>query len=378
MAKKRKKKDETPEDLGFKIPKFDEEKFLAEEKRKIKITFITFIFAIFMALICFGFWVLLKNNSLRWWLVLMVGVFNASFLKYIFIRLNIKTEDYGNKEWFKTYSMYFFSWLLILILIVNPPFYDDEPPLIEHQVLPDIQEPGGTVKIIARITDNADKIKKDQIDFTLIYPNGTSSKPDFSFDNNNNIFSYEFNKNGNLSGNEEVYQYWINATDKNNHVAAVHGEFIYTEDAIYLALPSSGDLVRAAQEIKFKVRSDVNRVYYEINNVKINATKEGEYYVTSPKMIGWEKNTNVTIKVYAEVIHYFENLNQPFNNTITDTDSYSFRVSDDPDIGSEETPKIDMPRYKPLVIPGFEVLMLVVSLIVITLIARRSKKKREK
>ena len=139
MAKRRKEKDEE-EEKPFKIPKFDEEAFLKREKRNIKATFISFLFGILMALICFGFWALMGKNDLRWPLVLLVAVANAAFLRVIFMRMNIDLTDFGRKNWFGSYAIYFITWLIVFIVLVNPPFYDDEAPRIQVSVLPVIQE----------------------------------------------------------------------------------------------------------------------------------------------------------------------------------------------------------------------------------------------
>ena len=153
MAKKRKEKEEEKE-IDFKIPKFDKEKFIKNERGKIKITFLSFLFGVAIALISFGFWILLRGNNFRWELVLLFGVFTASWLRYLFIRLNIDMKELGRRGIFTSYAIYFFTWLLILVVLVNPPFYDDEEPFIEVVTLPSTQELGGTVKIVARITDN--------------------------------------------------------------------------------------------------------------------------------------------------------------------------------------------------------------------------------
>ena len=137
MAKRRKEKDEEDEDKPFKMPKFDEAAFLKRERRNIKITVITFLFGCLMALICFGFWALLSGSELRWPLVLMVGIFNASFLRYILMRLNFDLSELTRKNWFTNYAIYFFVWLIVLMVLVNPPFYDDEVPNIEIAVLPE-------------------------------------------------------------------------------------------------------------------------------------------------------------------------------------------------------------------------------------------------
>ena len=375
MAKKRKKKDEKDEDLGFKIPKFNEKEFLKKERMKIKGSFLTFLFALLMAFICFGFWVLLKENPFRWILVLLVGLINLSFLKYVFDKFKIDTDDFDKKQWFKTGAIYFFSWLLILIVIVNPPFYDEEPPIIQDVVLPEMQEPGGTVKIIAHITDNAG-IDKNTLEFSLTDPNGTKSNPEYNFENN--MFSYTHQKNQSFNDEEETYEYTLQIDDNSGYTTKVEGSFSYSENAIYLALPNSGDSVRAAQDIKFKVNPSVNRVFYKVDNQVVNTTLEKDtgYYQTSPKKIGWEKETNVSINVYAEVVHYFNNIPKQYNNTIEDTDEYYFQVTDDPEIGTEKSPNVGLPEYNPVQVPGFEILVFLISLIGVALIVKYSRKNR--
>ena len=121
MAKRRREKAEE-EELDFKFPKFDENNFIKKERRNIKTTFLSFLFGFIIAIISFGFWSLLGGNPFRWELVLLLCVFNASWLKYIFIRLNIDLADFGRKGWFISYAIYFFTWLLILMVLINPPF----------------------------------------------------------------------------------------------------------------------------------------------------------------------------------------------------------------------------------------------------------------
>src|SRR4030042_4899531 len=137
MAKKRKEKTEE-EEFDFKLPKFDEEKFIKRERRNIKTVFIAFILGLIIAVISFGFWALLSGNYLRWELVLLIGVFNASWLKYIFLKLNIDLTDFGRKGWFTTFAIYFFTWLLVLVVLVNPPFYDDAAPNVTAVSLPEM------------------------------------------------------------------------------------------------------------------------------------------------------------------------------------------------------------------------------------------------
>jgi hypothetical protein len=375
MAKKRKEKDEEKE-IDFKIPKFDKEKFIKNERQKIKITFLSFFFGVAIAFISFGFWVLLKDNIFRWELVLLFGVFTAAWLKYILIRLNIDMKELGRRGIFSSYAIYFFTWLLILIVLTNPPFYDDEEPLIEVVTLPSAQELDGTVKIIARITDN---VGIEKIDFNLVYPNGTNSNPtNYLFEDN--IFSYTYENPNDILGE---YYFTLLATDFSglkSYIQNGNGTFIYSNDTIKLPEPSgandpSGAEVTYTTDIKFDVKPDISRFYYSINEGDyINATKDGEYFQTSPKIEGWERGTNVTVKAYADIIYYFDNLPTEYNNTIIDSGLYYFNISDVPEIGTEEPPEIILPRPKFVQIPGFEIMVFIISLILVLLTFKFCKK----
>src|SRR5512137_2250211 len=130
MAKRRKENEEEQEDKSFKVPKFDEESFLKRERRNIKATFLAFLFGCLMALVCFGFWALMGSGTgLRFFLVLLVCIANAAFIRFIFLRLNIDISDLTKSKWVIIYGTYFFTWLLVFLVIINPPFYDDEAPM---------------------------------------------------------------------------------------------------------------------------------------------------------------------------------------------------------------------------------------------------------
>ena len=380
MAKRRKEKDEE-EDKPFKMPKFDEEAFLKRERRNIKTTIISFLFGILMAFICFGFWVLMGDNPLRWELVLLVGVINAAFLKYIFVRLGIDLTGFEKKNWFGSYAVFFFTWLIFFIVIVNPPFFDDEAPLIDLVELPDMQEPGGNIMILAKITDNAG-LEKNDIKFELTDPEGKTTSPDFEYENN--IFIYTNQGPENIS-EEATYEYTLTVTDHSGYNQIKKGDFTYSKDTIYLALPDEGDEVEAADDVKFWIGADVDRVYYIIGESEINATESDRenYYVTNPEFEGWPRNENVTLQIRADVIYYFENhiVNgefPKFENTIIDTKTYNLTVADESAIGKEPSPEIKLPGPRLKAAPGFELLILIISLIAVVIITKKRKNDRSK
>jgi len=390
MAKRRKETEEE-EDTGFQIPKFDEQAFLKKEKRNIKSTFVSFLFGCLMALVCFGFWALMgRDFGLRWELILLVGVVNAVFLKYIFLKLKIDLTDFGRKNWFSSYAIYFFTWFIVLIILVNPPFYDEEEPFIELVIMPQVQEPGGDILIIAKITDNSGLEKKD-ITFTI--DNNVVSQDDFVYFDN--IFEYKYSGKD-VTGNE-THDFSLTVKDRFGNVKSINNTFSFDEDAIYLALPQSGDKVFAASDIKFGVKTNVFRVFYKVNNGKeINTTQQADrkdYFITSPEYKGWVSGENVSVKVSAELLYNFENSflkddqgnlildsnNNPqprwFVNYINDTSTYYFNVADESTIGQKEPMEITRPNPRIVVAPGFETLILIIALITVILILKFRKRK---
>ena len=392
MAKRRKEKDEESDDKPFKAPKFDEEEFIKKEKRNIRVTMVSFLFGCFIALICFAFWALMGNQiDYRWTLVLLVAVANAVFLRNILEFLKIDISDFTKKNWFTNIAIYFFTWLLIMIVIVNPPFYDDESPRVELVVIPEFQELGSPVNFYARISDNAG-IEKSGITFSI---DGDVIDPsDYDFKNNTFTYSYE---DGNIL---KTYNYSLTATDSNDLKTIKSGTFEYSNDSIYIPEPLDvttppGPRVGSATSIKFKVKDEVDRIYYKITNADnvtgepINVTqKEGDFYITYPKYEGWAKNQNVTMQVYAEQYHYFEVVTSGqycvisetdfCKNTITDSQTYYFTVADETGVSSEEAPKATYPQPKCVAVPGFETLLLIVALAAVILIFKYKKKDENK
>ena len=385
MAKRRKDPDEEDEDKPFKLPKFDEEAFLTRERRNIKATFIAFFFGCLVALISFGFWALMSGESsnLRWPLVLIFGIFTASFIRYIYLRLNLDISHFTKKNWFSTYAIYFFVWLIVLIVLVNPPFYDDEAPKIEIAVLPEMQELGGDVLIVAKITDNVG-VEKSGITFTIdAIPVAFSD-----FDYVDNIFRYMYESPLVLNG-DETHNYILSVKDKSGKEATpIKGSFTYSNDTIYLAKPFDHDTVQAADDIKFGVQPNVWKVSYTVNDGdSINATQQDEYYVTTPKIQGWPVGVeNVTVKVTAEVLYNFENHYFIDENGrlvpiwyvkyINDTSSYTFDVADESMIGKTNSEPITRPSARFVSAPGFEAIVFIAALLVVVLIFKYKKKNR--
>ena len=269
----------------------------------------------------------------------MFGVFNASWLKYLFVRLNIDLTDFGRKGWFGSYAIYFFTWLIVLIILVNPPFYDDQSPYVEVVVLPGVQEIGGTALIVAHILDNVG-IEKNKLDFTITDPNGTLFTPMVEYEDD--IFRYVYENTDNLLGE---YEYHFKVTDVNGYITEKNGVFEYSNNAlsitssIFNEIRSGDGIVIKADEM---ISGDNFRVFYRLNsgseiNVNRENEEEKEEYKTSAEYKGWSENTNFSMTVYAETSYYFENIPEKFYNIVKDTEIYNFSTGMDANIGTEPT-----------------------------------------
>jgi hypothetical protein len=377
MAKRRIEPDEEEKTLDFKIPKFDEESFIRKEKVKIKTTFISFCFGFLVAIISFGFWALLSGSPFQWTLVLLFGLFSTAWLNYIFRKLNINLDDLGKKGLFISYAIHIFTWIFVLIVLVNPPFYDGEVPMIDAVTLPNMQEPGGTVKIVAHVADNSG-IADNKVDFILRY-NDTIIKQD-TYILENGIFLFEFENPENISG---TFSYNINTTDTRGYTKSHNGTFFYGSDVIKVPEPAGsnnppGPSIRYTTDVKIDIKPNVDWVYYTVDDHYVNVTKDAGdlYYTSTPRIQGWTKNSQAIVKVYAHVYHYFENVPTGFNNTIVDTETYYFNVSDDAEIGTEISPTVILPQPRYVYVPGFETVLFVLSLIGVVFIIKHSKKHR--
>lgn len=371
MAKRRKEKEEEYE---FKLPEFDEEAFVKKEKRNIKVTFVSFIFGVIIGVVSQFLWKGM-SPSVRWPLILLFGLSLASFIRYIVSRLNIDVSDFGKKEWFGNFFVYFFTWLTTLIILLNPPFYDGEPPLVEMVVLPGVQEPGGTVVIAAYVADNAGI---DLINLSIHQPNNTTIYP--SYTTNGSTVSYVYTNEEGLIGNFTVT---LRVRDVSRYEVTINKSFRYDENAIKLVYPENGASVNYGTPIRFDfdkgITDKVFLAYYVVNGEKINVTKpeKSVFYETSPIYRGWLPGKNNTLRVFAEVKHCF--YTYCFNNTVVDNTSYTFFAADDPSIGATVGPKSDviLPKSKPAnFTPGFETATGVAALLVATMFFMRRKRSR--
>jgi hypothetical protein len=382
MVKKSKEKDEGYE---FTMPDFDEKEFIFGEKRKARTYFLSFAFGIIMGIVCHFAWRGI-SPSYRWALTFLLAIASIGFLAKLLQLFKVDISQFGKKEWFGSIAFYFFTWLAIFIISINPPFYDASGPEIDSVSIPSVQEAGSSLVIAAKVTDNVG------VENVVINISDGTSWEEHSMSKQDLIYSYQFHTN-----NTGLYNYTISAEDDHGHTSTSEGNFTVGNSLIIVDIPDQP--LEATDEIKIMVRADISKkpdisdsdnpylVYYIIEGTAVNATRlviDGKnvpdvidgilYYVytTTPEYIGWEGASTVQFTLFVKTTYYFIGVEEPIEHTI-DGGTYSVSTTTDSSIGSTTSPIIkDLPKPRPLrQVVGFELVIFLAALGVLLIVRHR-------
>ncbi|HDS58866.1 MAG TPA: hypothetical protein ENN54_01030 [Thermoplasmatales archaeon] len=367
MAKKNKN-----DDYEFVAPDFDEEEFIRGEKRKARTSFASFAFGIVMGVICHFAWRGISPGY-RWVLTLLLAVCAIGFLAKLLQLLKVDLSQFGKKEWLGSISFYFFTWLAIFIISINPPFYDASPPEIDSLALPAVQEAGSSVVIAAKVTDNV-RVQEVRVNIS----HGDTWQESV-MEKNQTVYTHLYQ--GNQTG---TYTYVITARDTHGHRTTREGNFSFARDVVTVDLPSQP--LDASDEIKIRVRSDISPenflVFYVVDGAQVNATRSGtdtigghtyHVYTTIPSHQGWQQSSRLQMTVYARPTCYFVDVEEPVTGTVPGG-TYNVSTAADSSIGTQPSPEIkDLPQPRPLQqVPGFELLAVLAAMGIILFFKRRS------
>ena len=368
MVKKSREKDDSYE---FTMPDFDEKEFIQGEKRKARTYFISFAFGIFMGIVCHFAWRGI-SPSYRWALTFLLAIASIGFLAKLLSLAKVDITQFGKKEWFGSIAFYFFTWLAIFIISINPPFYDASGPEINSVSVPAIQEAGGSIAIVAKVTDNVG------VDNVVINISDGMECEIHPMDKNDLIYSYQY-----WTNNTGLYSYIITANDDNGHNSTFMGNFSVDRNLIMVDIPDQH--LKATDEIKIRVRADISDniylVYYLVEGTIVNATQSGvdtidgklyDVYTTTPEFIGWKESTTVQVSIFVKTIYYFVGVEEPIEHTI-DGGTFDVTTATDSSIGSTTSPEIkDLPEPRPLrQVVGFELVIFLAALGVLLIVRRR-------
>ncbi|HEY4704171.1 MAG TPA: hypothetical protein VII27_00345, partial [Thermoplasmata archaeon] len=116
MAKKKRK--EEPE---VEVPDFDEVKFMRGEMRALRVTVLVVLWAIPAALVS---WVLTVPPLSVSVVAFFAGIGMLFLLKWVLPILRVDISEWKRKDWMGQGSTFFFTWLAVWLLLLNPPFTD--------------------------------------------------------------------------------------------------------------------------------------------------------------------------------------------------------------------------------------------------------------
>jgi hypothetical protein len=227
MAKKRKKQKVEEEAYEFKMPEFDEEEYLRKELRDTKTLYITFGYGVAIAFVSFGF------SFFDPAIGALFGFIGIIFLRHIYQLIRVDTTLLEKKQWGTNIIFYIFTWLLVWIILTNPPFSDFQEPTIKSDEIY-FGSPGNwtrlnednaanfttadNVSINVTIIDNVE-VDTSSIRISILY-NSVVIENNSMENLGKNKFAYIFNV-----GNPGPYEYKITAKDVNGLKSTRHGDF---------------------------------------------------------------------------------------------------------------------------------------------------------
>lgn len=224
MAKKRKKQKEE-ENYEFKMPEFDEEEYLKKEVRESKTLFATFFYAALIGVVSFG----LTGFDLA--LAALVGFIGIVFLRHIYPLIGINTALLEKKQWGTNIIFYIFTWLLIWIILTNPPFSDFQGPNIKNNGFY-IESNGSWTKYsndpIVNHSDNVsfnftvvDNVEVDKSSVRIVITNNDNEIVDAPMENTEgDKYVYVL-----INVSQGKHEYTISAKDTNGLKDEVKGSF---------------------------------------------------------------------------------------------------------------------------------------------------------
>lgn len=231
MAKRKKKAKE--EEYEFKAPEFDEEEFLKKEVRDARAAFITIGYAVLIAV--FSFLLVFADVFLS----ILLGLLAVVFLRHIYPALGVDTVSFEYKNWLGNIVMYFFTWLAIWMLLMNPPISDfSKPNFVDTDryvgIPGDWVELNDTTKplldqdmnlsIAVKITDNSG-IDKNSVRIRIEHNESVITDPEWSSMSEYNDDRYYYTISNALIS-EGLYEFNITVKDLSGNKARLNDKFM--------------------------------------------------------------------------------------------------------------------------------------------------------
>ena len=182
--KKREEDEEDEEEFDFEVPEFDKVEYMKDEIRKGKSILISVAIAPIFSFVALQLFLLIGD----WTLAMIGGLTGLVLIPPVLRTLNVDTGELGKKEWAMDAAMFFFTFLAIWVILMNPPVNDFTHPTVNDMDMM-VQDPDTgewvkldeanitngedyTIKVEAKITDNVD-VKDSSVKARIIPPSGS-------------------------------------------------------------------------------------------------------------------------------------------------------------------------------------------------------------
>lgn len=127
LAKKRKREEEAE----FQVPEFDRTAFMWKEIEAAKAALVTIAYAFVIGLISYSLTVLGYGYAAA-----PLGLLALYGLRHVYPYLKLDTSKFDRKTWLGNGAIFIFAWLAFWVLLLNPPFLDISPPVIQQVMVP--------------------------------------------------------------------------------------------------------------------------------------------------------------------------------------------------------------------------------------------------
>jgi hypothetical protein len=163
----------------------------------------------------------------------LVGILAIFMLRYIFDIVKVSTEGFEKKTWLMQGAITFFVWMLVWILLLNPPFSDVAEPTLSNPELWQQDSEGNWTKTALALSgsgyqpgsplpvDSVIKLKVNASDNTRLSKVTvsvlTGGTPGEVLMNGNMTYMYSYEYDTVLNQSNTVYTFRITAIDVNDN-----------------------------------------------------------------------------------------------------------------------------------------------------------------
>ena len=147
MAKRRHEAEHEDEEV-FRMPDFDKEEYVKEEINRAKASMVPVILGIVFGIISALVFISL-SSSLSWPVGAAFGILGIFLIKPMFPMFRVDVSMLKKKDFLGHGAIYLFTWLVLFILLLNPPFADFTAPSVGNVHLEGLDNSTGNWTVVS-------------------------------------------------------------------------------------------------------------------------------------------------------------------------------------------------------------------------------------